>query len=119
MKRSNLQVALGKLRDGGGPLATCPCSALSCRAMNRRELLYGAAATAAAMTLPNFAFSFCAAADDLAPIWAEIAKRREETIARIQTWIRQPSIAAENRGMSEGCELTMQMFRDAGFQSVA
>ena len=87
--------------------------------MNRRELLYGAAATAAAMTLPNLAFSSSAAADDLAPIWAEIAKRRDETVARIQTWIRQPSIAAENRGMSEGCELTMQMFRDAGFQSVA
>ena len=37
---------------------------------------------------------------------------------RLQTWIRQTSIAAENRGMNEGCELTMQMFRDAGFQSV-
>ena len=86
--------------------------------MNRRELLYGAAASAAAMTLPNLAFSSPAAADDLAPIWAEIAKRREETIARIQTWIRQPSIAAENRGVNEGCELTMQMFREAGFQSV-
>jgi acetylornithine deacetylase/succinyl-diaminopimelate desuccinylase-like protein len=87
--------------------------------MNRRELLYGAAATAAAMTLPNLAFSSSSsAAGDLAPVWAEIAKRRDETIARIQTWIRQPSIAAENRGMNEGCELTMQMFREAGFEGV-
>jgi acetylornithine deacetylase/succinyl-diaminopimelate desuccinylase-like protein len=83
--------------------------------MNRRELLYGAAATAAAMSLPRFALS---QSDDLAPVWAEIAKRREETIARIQTWIRQPSIAAENRGVAEGCELTMQMFREAGFEGV-
>src|SRR5574337_284611 len=90
--------------------------------MNRRELLYGAAATAAAISLPRFAFSSAASSsvsgDDLAPVWAEIAKRREETITRIQTWIRQPSIAAENRGVNEGCELTMQMFRDAGFEGV-
>jgi acetylornithine deacetylase/succinyl-diaminopimelate desuccinylase-like protein len=36
----------------------------------------------------------------------------------MQTWIRQPSIAAENREVDKGCELTMQMLRDAGFQSV-
>lgn len=70
------------------------------------------------MTLPRFAFSQSATAGDLAPIWAEIAKRHDETVARIQTWIHQPSIAAENRGMKEGCELTMQMFREAGFESV-
>ena len=56
--------------------------------------------------------------DDLAPIRAEIAKRHDETVQRMQTWIKQPSIAAENRGMNEGCELTMQMLRDAGFQQV-
>jgi acetylornithine deacetylase/succinyl-diaminopimelate desuccinylase-like protein len=39
-------------------------------------------------------------------------------VQRLQEWIRQPSIAAENRGMNEGCELTMRMLRDAGFQSV-
>src|SRR5207249_4657850 len=30
----------------------------------------------------------------------------------------QPSIAAENRGMNEGCDLTMRMLSDAGFTSV-
>ena len=59
-----------------------------------------------------------AADDDLAAIRAEIAKRHEEALRRLQTWIKQPSIAAENRGVNEGCELTMQMFRDAGFQQV-
>ena len=56
--------------------------------------------------------------DDLAPIRAEITKRHDETVQRMQTWMKQPSIAAENRGMNEGCELTMQMLRDAGFQQV-
>ena len=82
--------------------------------MNRRNFLQGAAAVAAVMSVPRLS------ADDAAlqPVFAEIAKRHDEAVARLQTWIRQPSIAAENRGMSEGCELTMHMLRDAGFQSV-
>src|SRR6202521_2730969 len=59
-----------------------------------------------------------AAAADLDAINAEIAKRHDESVKRLQTWIRQPSIAAENRGMSEGCELTMNMLREAGFGQV-
>jgi acetylornithine deacetylase/succinyl-diaminopimelate desuccinylase-like protein len=51
-------------------------------------------------------------------VFAEVTKRHDEAVKRLQTWIRQPSIAAENRGMTEGCELTMQMFKEAGFQSV-
>jgi acetylornithine deacetylase/succinyl-diaminopimelate desuccinylase-like protein len=55
---------------------------------------------------------------DLKPVWAEIEKRHDESVKRLQAWIRQPSIAAENRGVSEGCDLTMAMLGDAGFQSV-
>jgi acetylornithine deacetylase/succinyl-diaminopimelate desuccinylase-like protein len=33
-----------------------------------------------------------------------------------QQWIRQPSIAAENVGMEEGCALMIQLAKDAGFQ---
>src|SRR5881227_751435 len=40
------------------------------------------------------------------------------SVARLQEWIRQPSIAAENRGVNEGCELTMRMLKDAGFDQV-
>jgi len=83
--------------------------------MNRRDLLYGAAAGATVMALPRFAFS---QPSDLDPIWREIGKRRDEAVARLQRWIRQPSIAAENRGMEEGCVLTMELLRDAGFTSV-
>jgi len=57
--------------------------------------------------------------DDLGAIRAEVEKRHDESVRRLQTWIRQPSIAAENRGMNEGCELTMQMLREAGFNQVS
>jgi acetylornithine deacetylase/succinyl-diaminopimelate desuccinylase-like protein len=55
---------------------------------------------------------------DLKPLFAEIEKRHDEAVARLQEWIRQPSIAAENRGMQEGCDLMMRMLRDAGFEQV-
>src|SRR6202162_2766981 len=58
------------------------------------------------------------AAADLDAINAEITKRHDESVKRLQTWIRQPSIAAENRGMNEGCDLTMTMLREAGFGQV-
>lgn len=67
------------------------------------------------MALPRFAFS---QQSDLAPIWSEIEKRRDEAVARLQHWVRQPSIAAENRAVEEGCTLTMDLLRDAGFTSV-
>src|SRR5204863_1662296 len=46
-------------------------------------------------------------------------KQHDENVQRLQTWIRQPSIAAENRGMQEGCRLMMDMLREAGFAQVA
>src|SRR5207244_7446447 len=58
-------------------------------------------------------------AADLNDVQAEVEKHHEENLRRLQTWIRQPSIAAENRGMSEGCDLMMRMLRDAGFGQVA
>ena len=70
---------------------------------------------AAAMAFPRLAQS---ADPDLKPIYSEIEKRHDEAVARLQEWIHQPSIAAENRGVNEGCELTMRMLRDAGFGEV-
>ena len=49
---------------------------------------------------------------DLKAIQAEIDKQHEEAIHRLQRSIRQPSIAAENRGMNEGCEHMMRLLRD-------
>jgi len=84
---------------------------------DRRTFLQTAAAGAAALALPRWTHG--AAASDLDPIFSEIDKRHNESLKRLQTWIHQPSIAAENRGMNEGCELTMQMLREAGFAHVA
>jgi len=54
---------------------------------------------------------------ELASIQSEIEKRHDESIQRFQHWVKNPSIAAEDRGMDEGCELMMRMAREAGFQA--
>jgi acetylornithine deacetylase/succinyl-diaminopimelate desuccinylase-like protein len=54
--------------------------------------------------------------DNLAPIKAEIAKRHDESVKRLQDWIGQVSIAAEDRGYPEGAEYMAKLARDAGFQ---
>lgn len=82
---------------------------------SRRDFLRGAVAGAAALALPG---RMRADAKDLSAVRTEIEKRHPEAVERLQEWIRQPSIAAENRGMTEGCDLTMRMLRDAGFGEV-
>lgn len=84
--------------------------------MDRRKFLATSAAASAALAIPDW---ISAQDPELAPIITEIGKRHDEAVKRLQTWIRQPSIAAENRGMNEGCELFMQMLREAGFQQVS
>jgi acetylornithine deacetylase/succinyl-diaminopimelate desuccinylase-like protein len=81
---------------------------------SRRGFLQRAAASAAVLALPKWTTG-ALPQDDLSAIRGEIEKRHNEAVQRLQHWIQQPSIAAENRGMNEGCELTMQMLRDAGF----
>src|SRR5881398_2821269 len=82
---------------------------------DRRTFLQGAAAAAALSAIPSWAQAH---SDDFAAIRAEIEKHHDEAVKRLQGWIRQPSIAAENRGMNEGCDLMMQMLREAGFSGV-
>jgi acetylornithine deacetylase/succinyl-diaminopimelate desuccinylase-like protein len=82
--------------------------------MQRRTFLHGAAVVGAATLLPRRGH----AAANLKPVYDQIEKRRAETIARIQEWIKQPTIAAESRGITEGCDLTMRLLRDAGFGKV-
>src|SRR5207249_4442636 len=89
---------------------------VSNRVIDRRNFLQKAAvAGAAALALPR---DSRADETDLKPILAEIEKRHDEAVERLQRWIKQPSIAAENRGVNEGCELTMQYLREAGFGAV-
>ena len=54
--------------------------------------------------------------NDFAEIKTEITKRHDEAVKRLQDWIHQVSIAAENRGYPEGAEYMAQLARDAGFQ---
>src|SRR5216683_299102 len=92
--------------------------------IDRREFLVSTAAGAAALAWPRHGGraerpgAVARRDDDLSAIRAEVEKRHVETVERLQHWIRQPSIAAEHRGMHEGCELTMQFLRDAGFDQV-
>ncbi len=74
--------------------------------IGRRAFLLGALGSAAALAWPQ---------DELRK---EIARRHGEAVERLQNWIHQPSIAAENRGMEEGCKLTMDLLREAGFDHV-
>ena len=52
----------------------------------------------------------------LRSIQSEIEKRHDESVERLQEWVKHPALAAEDRGMDEGCDLMMRMARDAGFQ---
>jgi acetylornithine deacetylase/succinyl-diaminopimelate desuccinylase-like protein len=76
--------------------------------------------TLAAVFVAFSVFAFTAvsrsAENDLAPIKTEITKRHDEAVKRLQDWIKQVSIAAENRGYPEGADYMAQLARDAGFQ---
>src|SRR5882672_2055277 len=94
---------------------------------DRREFLQGAiaslGASAAGLSMTGLPFaeskgSEWMGAGEFDAIHAEITKRHDESVKRLQDWIKLPSIAAENRNMSEGCELMMEMLREAGFGMV-
>src|SRR5437762_1237525 len=79
--------------------------------MNRRTFIKGTTA-AAALSWANRSWT---AEHDFSPIRKQIEKRHGEAVRRLQEWIHQPSIAAENRGVSEGCDFTIRLLRQAGF----
>jgi acetylornithine deacetylase/succinyl-diaminopimelate desuccinylase-like protein len=118
---------MSKGREANEHLPEVPQDSSNTRSkVDRRSFLLGATAGAATLAFPrltsaeslgSFSSAF-AYDDDLSSIHAQVEKQHDQTVQRLQTWIRQPSIAAENRGMSEGCELTMQMLREAGFNQV-
>src|SRR5262245_18376672 len=85
------------------------------RMIDRRSFLGAAVAGAAAFALPR---SVASDSIDMNGIREQIEKRHSEAVQRLQDWIRQPSIAAENRGVNEGCDLMMRLLRDAGFGQV-
>jgi acetylornithine deacetylase/succinyl-diaminopimelate desuccinylase-like protein len=78
----------------------------------KRELLT-AIASATLIFSPT---SLHSADTDLSDIKTEVTKRHDEAVKRLQDWIAQVSIAAENRGYPEGAEYMAKLARDAGFQ---
>ena len=83
--------------------------------MNRRTFLQAAAVGTAVYAAPRWAI---ADDNDFSSIRAQIVKHHDEAVQRLQEWIKQPSIAAENKGVTEGCDLTMRFLREAGFGEV-
>ena len=79
----------------------------------RRDFLGASAASLYALSLPRFVL---AADDPHAAVQAEIVKRHDEGVARLQDWVRHGAIAAENKDMAEGCDRMIQLAKDAGFQ---
>ena len=65
--------------------------------LTRRRFLKGAGAGALALSWSSRSWP----AEQAQPetIHAEIEKRHDEAVQRLQRWIRQPSIAAENRAI--------------------
>ena len=82
--------------------------------MDRRAFLIGAAAA----LVPAAESARAETTPDLKPVFAEIEKRHDESVRRIQEWIKRPTIAAENKAINEGCDFMMQLLREAGCQQV-
>jgi acetylornithine deacetylase/succinyl-diaminopimelate desuccinylase-like protein len=56
------------------------------------------------------------AGEEFADIKAQVVKQHDEAVKRLQDWIGQVSIAAENRGYPEGADYMINLLKDAGFQ---
>jgi acetylornithine deacetylase/succinyl-diaminopimelate desuccinylase-like protein len=84
--------------------------------LTRRDFVTHTAGAGAALWAATHAATAAAKAKGLGAVYDEIGRRHDETLARLQDWIRQPSIAAENIGMQEGAELMKKLALDAGFQ---
>ena len=57
-----------------------------------------------------------AAENDLSDVKAQVTKQHDQSIKRLQDWIAQVSIAAEDRGYPEGADYMIKLLKDAGFQ---
>jgi acetylornithine deacetylase/succinyl-diaminopimelate desuccinylase-like protein len=79
--------------------------------MKLRPICLFTALALAASTLSSFA-----AENDFADVKAQVTKQHDEAIRRLQDWIKQISIAAEDRGYPEGADYMIKLLKDAGFQ---
>lgn len=82
--------------------------------MDRRLLLQAAAASAVLMYQPGAAAQL--SSSDRDRFRKAIAAGHDDTVKRLQQWIANPSIAAENRNMPGGADHMRRLALDAGFQ---
>lgn len=83
--------------------------------MNRRMFMQSALASGAALASRQ---ARGADAPDLAPLFAAIEKLHDESVNRLQEWIKHPTITAEDKGTDDGCNFMMQMLLDCRFNRV-
>ena len=79
------------------------------RSLSRRRVWQGAAALAPITLIPASAE---ARTPNRRAILRVVQAQKDETVALIQDWIRNPSIAAENLKMQEGAEYMARLARD-------
>src|SRR6267378_1831255 len=77
-----------------------------------RKTFFMAAGTAATIFLFHQP-AWCA--DDLTDIKGQITKQHDQSVKRLQDWIHQVSIAAENSGYPEGADYMIKLLQEAGF----
>jgi acetylornithine deacetylase/succinyl-diaminopimelate desuccinylase-like protein len=77
-----------------------------------RKAFFVAATAAATIFVSN---QQARSADDLADIKEQITKQHDQSVKRLQDWIHQVSIAAENRGYPEGADYMIKLLQEAGF----
>lgn len=98
----------------GGSVRSRPMSDI-----DRRVLLQGAAAAGLVALAPG-AVRAAGNAPRVAPaaVQRAIQDQLPATVERIQRWIRQPSVSSTGFGIEDCCKLTMELLREAGFQTV-
>jgi acetylornithine deacetylase/succinyl-diaminopimelate desuccinylase-like protein len=81
-------------------------------APSRRGLMQGAAALAPIALIPGAAE---AATPNRGALQREVERQKDDTVARLQDWIRNPTIAAEGVNIQGGAEYMQRIAREAGF----
>lgn len=69
-----------------------------------------------ALLIASSAPCLYAAENDFSDVKAQVTKQHDEAVKRLQDWIGQVSIAAEDRGYPEGADYMIALLKDAGFQ---
>jgi acetylornithine deacetylase/succinyl-diaminopimelate desuccinylase-like protein len=84
------------------------------RTINRRDFVTGSTALGLVLaTRAGFAANRHAAL-----VHREADRLHDESVQRLQDWVRNPTIAAEGLNLEEGCAQMMRLLGEAGFQRV-